>query len=105
EESTALKRALAEHLRVALGEGVAAPPIDDEQVDQARFVLAKTPLERRIYRRVKRDYGEKNPGEFTVQEVLGRKAEALFYRRSGAPLSEGVPNFFTYNAFHTYFAI
>jgi hypothetical protein len=34
-------------------------------------------------------------GQFTVEQVLGSRAEALFRRRSGDPLSEGIPELVT----------
>ena len=105
EENASLREVLGRHLQVALDEGVPPPAIDRAKVEQAREWLAKTPLERRIYRRLKNEYLEHDPGQFTVASVLGRKAEALFYRHSGRPLSEGVPNFFTYRVFHTHFNV
>jgi len=103
QEST--RAALTEHLRVALTEGVPPPPLDRQQVAQAREILVRTPLERRVYRRLKNEYLREHPGQFSVESVLGKKGEALFYRRSGKPLSEGIPTLFTYNDFHTRFSV
>lgn len=105
EAHATLREQLLTHLRVALDEGVPPLAMDRERVGQARQWLAKTPLERRIYRRLRNEYLEKHLGEFNVEGVLGRKAQALFYRRSGEPLDRGVPKLFSYPVFHTEFNV
>ncbi|MEX0731268.1 MAG: type VI secretion system membrane subunit TssM [Aquisalimonadaceae bacterium] len=95
---------LGTHLAASVEARIPPPPMDRERVAAARDVLARTPLERRIYRRLKNDYMQEHGGQFTVEQVLGSRAEALFRRRSGTPLSEGVPDLFTYSHFHTGFS-
>lgn len=101
ETNAALRETLARHLQYALDENVPPPPIDQKLVESARDQLARTPLDVRVYRRLKSEYAEDLTGQFSVEGVLGRKAEALFFRRSGAPLHQGVSEFFTYKVFHT----
>lgn len=95
------RRALDKHLAVALEAGLLPPPMDDERVAAGREILLATPLDRRLYARLKSDYLAQQRRGFNVVEVLGqRDAEALFTRRSRRPLSEGIPSYFTYQGFH-----
>lgn len=103
DEAASLRAELASHLEAALDAGISPPAIDANRVEAAREGLARTSLERRAYRRLKQEYLNELTGEFSVAGVLGRKAEALFYRRSGLPLDQGVPEFFSYKIFHTRF--
>ncbi len=97
------RQSLQDHLRIALSESVQPPPMNEERVKLAREVLAETPLARRAYRRLKRDYMTEHDAEFSVVDAIGKQAEVIFYRRSDKPLDEGVSRFFTYNHFHTGF--
>jgi len=105
KDSMHLQKVLNQHLSVALAEQVTPPPIDSKRVTKAREVLTSTPLDVRLYRRLKNDYIQDHPGGFSVADVLGKKADILFYRRSGKPLTEGIPELFTYKGFHTGFNI
>ena len=96
-----VRLALGRHLAIALDEDLLLPPIDEQRVAAAREVLLATPLDRRLYVRLKSDYVAEHPEGFNVVDWLGRRnAEALFVRRSGRPLQEGVPSYFTYQGFH-----
>ncbi|MGH1470066.1 MAG: type VI secretion system membrane subunit TssM [Cellvibrionaceae bacterium] len=100
-----LSQHLNTHLHNALSTPVAPYPINQEQVDEARQVLVSTPLDLRVYRRLKNDYMDEHSGQFSVTDVLGKKSDIIFYRRTGAPLSEGIPELFTYKGFHTGFNV
>jgi len=105
KDSQQLQNILDQHLSVALTEKITPPPIDGKRVKKAREVLTSTPLDVRLYRRLKNDYIQDHPGGFSVADVLGKKAEMLFYRRSGKQLTESIPELFTYKGFHTGFNI
>ena len=91
---------LNSHLKTALSEKVSPFPIDDTKVEMARNILIKTPLDLRVYRRLKNDYMDLHPEEFSIKSVLGKKADAMFYRKSGKALENGIPELFTYSGFH-----
>lgn len=97
------RESLATHLKAALDEQLPLPAIERDTVDQAREILANTPLDLRMYRRLKNDYLSDNRREISVKSVLGNRAEIIFYRRSGKPLEEGISTLFTYESFHTKF--
>jgi type VI secretion system protein ImpL len=98
-----LRDHLNTHLTIALDRQSAPAPINTELVAQSRETLISTPLDLRLYRRLKNDYMHENNKQFSVSQVLGKKADFLFYRRSNKPLTEGVPELFTYKGFHTGF--
>ncbi len=100
-----LKEHLNEHLKNALKSQVPPYPMNQIAVEKAREVLVRTPLDLRVYRRLKNDYLDEHTGQFSLTGVLGKKADIIFYRRTGSPLSEGIPELFTYNGFHAGFNV
>ncbi len=92
DQRSALDRHLDEML--ALGAPQAAAPMDQSLVAGVRDMLASFPLEYRIYSRLKRQFRGDLP-EFTVAQAGGPNAAQVFERASGAPLSKGVPGFYT----------
>lgn len=103
DENKTLRNTLKEHLEIVLKEQIPPAPINRKRVSYARDILIKTPLDVRLYRRLKNDYLQDNTGQFTVELVLGKEAELLFLRKSGSPLTEGIPELFTYKGFHAGF--
>ena len=78
-------------------------PLDGGLVAEARAPLAKVPLAGRIYARLKQgQYGKAVPG-LRVADAAGRDAALVFVRKSGEPLSKGVPGLFTYAGYHEVF--
>ncbi|MGH1485289.1 MAG: type VI secretion system membrane subunit TssM [Cellvibrionaceae bacterium] len=104
-ENQVLRDHLIGHLTTALDQNVSPAPINQPLVDEARELLVLTPLDLRLYRRLKNDYQKNNPGEFKLSDILGKKGDYIFYRKSGQPLSAGIPNLFTYNGFHAAYNI
>ncbi len=105
EFNQGLRDNLAMHLQQALANARYPRSMNEEVVEDARDILARTPLDQRLYRRLKLDALATGKEGFDVESVLGKKAEILFYRRSGKALPEGIPEFFTYNGFHTNFNV
>ncbi|BFM08555.1 type VI secretion system membrane subunit TssM [Halioxenophilus aromaticivorans] len=105
EHHQALRDQLGEHLITALEQGALPTDFDEHAVATAREALVATPLDMRAYRRIKNDHLANHPEQFNVQGVLGKRAKQLFTRRSGLPLSQGVPAFFTYEGFHAGFNV
>lgn len=105
ENNTQLREQLLEHLNIALDNTISPAPIDQTLVDTARETLVLTPLDVRLYRRLKNDYQKSNPGNFNLESLLGKKGDYIFYRESGSALSEGIPYLFTYSGFHSVYNI
>ncbi|WP_207000312.1 type VI secretion system membrane subunit TssM [Trinickia mobilis] len=73
----------------------ASLPLDKDLIAQARERLAKLPLAQRMYNRVQRDLDQAKLPEFSVASAAGNKAALVLTRKSGAPLTRGVPGAFT----------
>jgi len=105
EHNDTLREHLNVHLKTALDEQVSPPAIDQLRVDEARTILISTPLDQRLYRRLKNDYMDQHDEQYSISQVLGKKADIIFYRRSGESLDNGIPTLFTYKGFHTGFNV
>ncbi|MBX2809308.1 MAG: type VI secretion system membrane subunit TssM [Cellvibrionaceae bacterium] len=101
DQNKKLRDNIIKHLNTALDENISPPPINQTLVDQARELLVLTPLELRLYRRLKNDYHQENPDEFRLTDIIGKKSDYIFYRKSGLPLTSGIPKLFTYSGFHS----
>ncbi len=100
DQNKVIRDNLMSHLATALEQSVSPAPVNQYLVDSARDALVLTPLDLRLYRRIKNDYQKSNPGEFRLSDVLDRNGENIIYRNSGQPLTKGIPKLYTYNGFH-----
>ncbi|SEJ19330.1 type VI secretion system membrane subunit TssM [Paraburkholderia diazotrophica] len=73
----------------------ASLPLDKNLIAQARTNLAKMPLAQRMFNRVARDLEQAKLPEFSVAAAGGRNASLVLVRKSGAPLTRGVPGAYT----------
>ena len=88
------------HLDAMLEHQNEAPlALDKVLVDQTRFALAQMPLEKRVYNNVKRGLTQAKLAEFSVNAVGGPQAPLVLVRKSGAPLTRGVPGMFSVAGF------
>jgi type VI secretion system protein ImpL len=95
---TQLQRAqLAAHLASALDQLPLEMvlPQDRALVDQVRQQLAQASLAQRVYSRLKRLGAGEGVPDFRVSDAGGPQAALVFTRASGAPITQGVPGFFT----------
>ena len=91
------RAALQAHLDALLANGAVSSPIpaDNQLIEATRIAIAQTPIERRIYNRIRREgVGSQFP-EFTIANVVGANAGLVFRRASGQPLTRGVPGLFS----------
>jgi type VI secretion system protein ImpL len=70
-------------------------PLDKELIQQARTNLAKMPLAQRMFNSVRRDLDAAHLADFSVASAGGQNAALVLVRKSGAPLTRGVPGAFT----------
>lgn len=99
------RRDLETHLD-ALLEDIHAPlalPLNTALVTQTRELLLRLPMSERIYGRLKQTYSRDGVTDFRITEVVGRQASKVFTRKSGVPLSKGVPALYTYDGYHKIF--
>ncbi|KOF52629.1 MULTISPECIES: type VI secretion system membrane subunit TssM [unclassified Achromobacter] len=90
------------HLRnLVQGKVIVSPfPKDEALVARAREQLARYTLAQRSYSRLRRLLigGSKAP-ETTVVTLAGPQAGAVFTRKSGKPLTQGIPSLYSYDGY------
>ena len=99
------RAALQTHLDALLDAGAVVSPLPADQalIRDVRQQLAQYPLPKRVYSRLKRQgIGSTYPA-FTVARVAGPGAALAFVRASGAPLTDGVPGLYSFDAYHQAF--
>lgn len=97
---------LEHHLQSLLEHGpVRSPyPIDDDLVARTRLELARLPLVQRAYQRVRYQLLLDEPANaFTIASAAGPEAVQSLRRKSGLPLTDGIPTMFTYVGYHQLF--
>ncbi|GLQ70794.1 type VI secretion system membrane subunit TssM [Vibrio penaeicida] len=77
--------------------------VNHDAVRDARNVLTQLPLAERAYQRMKLQFIKSHVPSFRLTDVLGSQSLSQFERKSGKPLSAGVPGFYTFNGFHSIF--
>ena len=73
--------------------------LDDRLVNQARNTLSREQLVKVLYENIKQSHNVATTGALRLEEALGFDAQKVFKRRSGTPLSEALPPFFTRDVF------
>lgn len=96
------RAALQAHLDTLLDAGaVVSPlPVDQALIRDVRLQLSQYSLPRRVYSRLKRQGVGSTYPAFSVARVAGPGAALAFVRASGAPLTEGVPGLYSFDAYH-----
>lgn len=79
--------------------------LNTDAVSAARQVLTQMSLSERAYQRMKLQFIRSHVPSFHLSDVLGSRGVELFERKSGKPLSMGIPGFYTYNGFHSIFQL
>jgi type VI secretion system protein ImpL len=69
--------------------------LDNDLISDTRLILARMPMPQWIYERLKRELARVRLQDFTVSAVGGRDAPQVLMRRSGEPLTRGVPGLYT----------
>lgn len=99
EANDVQRHALLEHVSVLLesyaGENGSKVALDNDLVADTRLILARMPLPQWIYDRLKRELARMTLTDFNVAAVSGRDALQVLVRRSGEPLTRGVPGMYT----------
>ncbi|OAN11057.1 type VI secretion protein IcmF [Photobacterium jeanii] len=105
EINETLRAALLVHSKNLQKAGVLNVAMNEDAVKAARKVLTAMPLSERAYQRLKLEFVESHVPSFRLTDVLGSQSLAIFERKSGKPLSMGIPGFYTYNGFHGVFQL
>jgi len=70
-------------------------PLDHALIGRTRARVAEVPLGQRVYGRLKLSATARELHEWSVADAAGRDAALVFRRKSGEPLSRGVPGLYT----------
>jgi len=69
--------------------------LDRTLIAQVRAQLVRLPMAKRVYNRLQRVAQQSNLPELRIVDAAGRDASLVLVRRSGKPLTDGVPGFWT----------
>lgn len=96
---------MALHLRKLLFNGqVQSPyPLNEELVRKKRTELAAYSLSHRAYNRIKNHLLHSTSGEFNIAQAAGPQSMLVFTRKSGKPLTSGIPLLYSHNGYHKLF--
>ncbi|WP_426104358.1 type VI secretion system membrane subunit TssM [Massilia sp. TSP1-1-2] len=89
---------LALHVGAMLAPGADSEepaPLDAALIAQTRMTLAMMPLPQRLYNRLKRQVATAKLPEFSVSSAVGRDATQVLARKSGEPLTRGIPGLYS----------
>jgi type VI secretion system protein ImpL len=91
------RQALVDHLNALLENRLAPLPrtLNSDLIHQARAQLEDTPAAERVYARLKLELSNSGIPDFQISEKSGRDAPLVLSTKSGAPLTKGIPGFYT----------
>jgi type VI secretion system protein ImpL len=98
-------KALKTHFDALYERGWVMPTVErnDALVAQARSIVARDELAKRVYDRLKRE-PMPDVREFTVAEKGGAKSLLVFERTTGEPLTKGIAGLYTKDGYYKHFA-
>lgn len=96
---------LEQHIDNLVGDGVLISPFpkDEQLITQVRNNLNSISTARRAYSRIERILTAEAGTPLTVTSLGGSQAPSVFKRKSGSPLTQGVPAFFSFNGYWNVF--
>jgi type VI secretion system protein ImpL len=98
-----LRTALKQHLEALLAGPLANITLDKPTIDRARANLSKAPLAERAYAAIVASQAAQELQEWRIIDNAGPSADQVLVRRSGKPLTAGVPGLFTRAGFYHVF--
>ncbi len=96
-----LRDSLQRHLVALLDQPLEKVPLDGALVEDARRTFSRVTLAQRVYGAIKGSQPARALPPWRPADAAGASGARVFVRRSGAPLTEGVPGFYTVEGFHT----
>jgi type VI secretion system protein ImpL len=91
---------LAKHLNALLEDTLPQFELNDELLARARAELMPVTKDQSAYSRIKSSAAAKNIPAWTPAVAAGPAGNGVFIRGSGAPLTDGIPGFYTVTGFH-----
>ncbi len=96
--NSARREQFQNHLAALLEGELIPPPLDGALVEQARAILARSPLAERAYSQIRGEAMADSAKFWRVTDKIGDGAR-YFRRKSGQKLSTGIPGLFTYDGY------
>src|SRR6185437_9308108 len=95
-----LRDSLERHLVALLNTPLPKVPLNGALVEDARRTFSRVSLADRVYASIHRSAAATALPPWRPSDALGTTGVGVFYRKSGAPLTDGVPGFFTVDGFY-----
>jgi type VI secretion system protein ImpL len=99
-ENEATVEALEGHLDALLEKPFATIPLDANLVEQSRAILRRQPLAERAYSLIKTQPEITSLPEWRISDHSGPAVDRALVRKSGKPLSEGIPGLYTHDGYY-----
>jgi len=90
-----LRAHLLSHLTALLATPLPAVPLDGALVENARAAFSRVTLAERVYGRIRLGTAAQAVPDWTPSDALGVTGRQIFARKSGKPLTEGIPGLYT----------
>ncbi len=91
---------LALHLAALLDQPLEKVPLDGALVEDARRSFSRVTLAERVYSAIKGSPAARAVPPWRPADAAGASGVRVFIRRSGAPMTDGVPGFYTVDGFY-----
>ncbi len=95
-----MRDSLMVHLDALLNQPLPHVALDGALVDEARRTFSRVSLAQRVYQVIRRSPEATNLPPWNPAEAAGPAGAQVFTRRSGAPLTAGLPGFYTVDGFY-----
>jgi len=95
-----MREALEQHLTALLATPLSEVPLDTGLIQRTRQILLQTPLAARAYSLIVHGPDAGKLQEWNALNAGGAETDRVFVRRSGRPLTEGIPGIYTVEGFH-----
>jgi type VI secretion system protein ImpL len=98
--SKAMRDSLERHLASLLDLPLEKVPLDGALIEDARRTFSRVSLADRVYSTIKGSQPARALSPWRPADAAGASGVRVFMRRSGVPLTEGVPGFYTVEGFY-----
>jgi type VI secretion system protein ImpL len=95
-----LRDSLERHLAALLDQPLEKVPLDGTLIEDARRTFSRVTLAERVYGAIKGSQPARALPPWRPADAAGASGARVFIRKSGAPLTEGVPGFYTIDGFY-----
>jgi type VI secretion system protein ImpL len=95
-----IRDSLEKHLAAMLDQPLPHVTLDGALVEDARRTFSRVTLADRVYASIQNSPQATALPPWRPSDPLGSTGVGVFYRRSGAPLTDGIPGFYTVDGFY-----